>query len=126
TDLLYIVVPHLTVFIVLTLFYPTLYYYFFFLMIRRPPRSTLFPYTTLFRSVRSVSRLCAVGSRSGGLCGLADFVLPLGEAEENDATFESPFRLVKGNSALAGGKFCIGGGGIVRGGFRGVVGSWAG
>src|SRR3712207_7369880 len=25
--------------------------YFFFLMIRRPPRSTLFPYTTLFRSV---------------------------------------------------------------------------
>src|SRR3712207_7861487 len=33
-------------------------YYFFFLMIRRPPRSTLFPYTTLFRSkirtVRSV------------------------------------------------------------------------
>ena len=28
---------------------------FFFLMIRRPPRSTLFPYTTLFRSVESVS-----------------------------------------------------------------------
>src|SRR3712207_8764030 len=27
---------------------------FFFLMIRRPPRSTLFPYTTLFRSRRSV------------------------------------------------------------------------
>src|SRR5260370_14192736 len=28
---------------------------FFFLMIRRPPRSTLFPYTTLFRSLRSTS-----------------------------------------------------------------------
>src|SRR2546426_9091041 len=28
------------------------YNFFFFLMIRRPPRSTLFPYTTLFRSVR--------------------------------------------------------------------------
>src|SRR5207249_12171628 len=27
-------------------------YYLFFLMIRRPPRSTLFPYTTLFRSGR--------------------------------------------------------------------------
>src|ERR1017187_10992739 len=26
------------------------FYFFFFLMIRRPPRSTLFPYTTLFRS----------------------------------------------------------------------------
>src|SRR2546430_12681982 len=28
-----------------------IYFFFFFLMIRRPPRSTLFPYTTLFRSV---------------------------------------------------------------------------
>src|SRR2546425_12427571 len=27
--------------------------FFFFLMIRRPPRSTLFPYTTLFRSLRN-------------------------------------------------------------------------
>src|SRR3982750_4933718 len=33
--------------------------FFFFLMIRRPPRSTLFPYTTLFRS--------AVGRRPAGL-----------------------------------------------------------
>src|ERR1035441_10955024 len=35
---------------------PKLYraqYFFFFLMIRRPPRSTLFPYTTLFRSGRT-------------------------------------------------------------------------
>src|SRR2546430_9126093 len=30
-----------------------LYLFFFFLMIRRPPRSTLFPYTTLFRSRRA-------------------------------------------------------------------------
>src|SRR5256885_6804114 len=29
---------------------------FFFLMIRRPPRSTLFPYTTLFRSIRVKGR----------------------------------------------------------------------
>src|SRR2546421_8429541 len=29
-----------------------LFLFFFFLMIRRPPRSTLFPYTTLFRSAR--------------------------------------------------------------------------
>src|SRR2546429_3797293 len=27
-----------------------MFFFFFFLMIRRPPRSTLFPYTTLFRS----------------------------------------------------------------------------
>src|SRR2546425_13233973 len=31
--------------------YATTLYFFFFLMIRRPPRSTLFPYTTLFRSL---------------------------------------------------------------------------
>src|SRR5882757_10420073 len=30
-----------------------LFLFFFFLMIRRPPRSTLFPYTTLFRSAGS-------------------------------------------------------------------------
>src|SRR2546422_9627977 len=29
------------------------FFFFFFLMIRRPPRSTLFPYTTLFRSANS-------------------------------------------------------------------------
>src|SRR2546429_3535927 len=31
-------------------------FFFFFLMIRRPPRSTLFPYTTLFRSPRPVGQ----------------------------------------------------------------------
>src|SRR3712207_7755759 len=38
---------------------------FFFLMIRRPPRSTLFPYTTLFRSRRGPARRRA-GARAGG------------------------------------------------------------
>src|SRR5690554_7902471 len=33
------------------LFYYLFFFFFFFLMIRRPPRSTLFPYTTLFRSL---------------------------------------------------------------------------
>src|SRR5688572_33439551 len=32
-------------------FFYLFFFSFFFLMIRRPPRSTLFPYTTLFRSV---------------------------------------------------------------------------
>ena len=36
----------------LSLFFLFQFVFFFFLMIRRPPRSTLFPYTTLFRSVR--------------------------------------------------------------------------
>src|SRR5713101_8780294 len=33
------------------------FFFFFFLMIRRPPRSTLFPYTTLFRSGEEGRRL---------------------------------------------------------------------
>src|SRR3712207_7483148 len=43
---------------------PRLLYHFFFLMIRRPPRSTLFPYTTLFRSVEG-SALHVVTLRGG-------------------------------------------------------------
>src|SRR5258708_19078013 len=54
-----------------------MYFFFFFLMIRRPPRSTLFPYTTLFRSgevhpeqclrayVRTVRVTVRVGPRVG-------------------------------------------------------------
>src|SRR6266576_6075316 len=45
-----------------------LFRFFFFLMIRRPPRSTLFPYTTLFRSPRpcagSGNRRCRHRSRA--------------------------------------------------------------
>src|SRR5439155_22829669 len=37
----------------LSLSYPLLSPLYFFLMLRRPPRSTLFPYTTLFRSAQS-------------------------------------------------------------------------
>src|SRR2546423_9996477 len=33
---------------------------FYFLMIRRPPRSTLFPYTTLFRSMTNLSTECLI------------------------------------------------------------------
>src|SRR5277367_6892027 len=38
--------------------YFVFFFFFFFLMIRRPPRSTLFPYTTLFRSLDADPR-CA-------------------------------------------------------------------
>src|ERR1039457_7698192 len=48
--------------------------YFFFLMIRRPPRSTLFPYTTLFRSIHAVN----VGA--GGDVPFRLMVLPEGRA----------------------------------------------
>src|SRR3712207_9554650 len=41
-------------------------FFFFFLMIRRPPRSTLFPYTTLFRSGRGRRRAADADGRVGG------------------------------------------------------------
>src|SRR3712207_7307035 len=39
------------------------YFFIFFLMIRRPPRSTLFPYTTLFRSDAGVDLAVRQGGR---------------------------------------------------------------
>src|SRR2546422_10479409 len=39
------------------------FFFFFFLMIRRPPRSTLFPYTTLFRSYRHFLQLLWIKRR---------------------------------------------------------------
>src|ERR1022692_3014281 len=41
--------PHLSFQVLLIHFFFLFFFFFFFLMIRRPPRSTLFPYTTLFR-----------------------------------------------------------------------------
>src|SRR5258707_9341570 len=44
-------------------------FFFFFLMIRRPPRSTLFPYTTLFRSLRGEFHRHTEISQDGGSDG---------------------------------------------------------
>src|SRR6266496_4485765 len=46
--------------------------YFFFLMTRRPPRSTLFPYTTLFRSPRRRRRRSPARPRAGPAGGRGD------------------------------------------------------
>src|SRR2546429_7876957 len=51
------------------------FYFFFFLMIRRPPRSTLFPYTTLFRSpqaTRPIPRSLYRGWSEGRQPGCVD------------------------------------------------------
>src|SRR5256885_16872486 len=44
----------------------TFIFNFFFLMIRRPPRSTLFPYTTLFRSLPDPMNLIIFGAPGAG------------------------------------------------------------
>src|SRR2546427_1031288 len=47
------------------------FFFFFFLMIRRPPRSTLFPYTTLFRSCeKALGPPCSEHDPSSCSCAL--------------------------------------------------------
>src|SRR2546422_7499110 len=77
-------------------------------MIRRPPRSTLFPYTTLFRSRRIHLRYCLyggapdLGSRNhdGGQLRIRQFCQPyvvtakIGRSEEHTSELQSRLHLV--------------------------------
>src|SRR6185436_20711482 len=70
--------------------YPRLFsFLFFFLMIRRPPRSTLFPYTTLFRSVSA--RYVGYNVRS---IDLSMTPLSMRRSEEHTSELQSPDHLV--------------------------------
>src|SRR2546426_2214324 len=70
-------------------------------MIRRPPRSTLFPYTTLFRSPRTRTR-CTRGSTRSKVRRRSlppsrrtlDRVLPRVRSEEHTSELQSPCNLV--------------------------------
>src|SRR5256885_12647866 len=77
---------------------------FFFLMIRRPPRSTLFPYTTLFRSLlfcnlglqQVVLGLARTARHTGGNLRheLAEALGGRLRSEEHTAELQSPWKLV--------------------------------
>src|SRR5256885_3264845 len=74
-------------------------FFFFFLMIRRPPRSTLFPYTTLFRSAGSAS--IAVRFRTTPLlpapdqsCSPPQCRRRRARSEEHTSELQSPCNLV--------------------------------
>src|SRR6266571_6062066 len=60
-------------------------FFLFFLMIRRPPRSTLFPYTTLFRSPGTRPTNCCVGVQA---------VESPGRSEEHTSELQSHVNLV--------------------------------
>src|SRR5258708_16967533 len=70
-------------------------------MIRRPPRSTLFPYTTLFRSTSPMMRPNSSARRAVG-CGSASVLKKIGTAgrsmrgrsEEHTSELQSPDHLV--------------------------------
>src|SRR5256885_13336006 len=66
-----------------------LFFFFFFLMIRRPPRSTLFPYTTLFRSrIHAIPQQPLFEARSDLRHHLH------GRSEEHTSELQSPCNLV--------------------------------
>src|SRR3712207_8949807 len=75
---------------------------FFFLMIRRPPRSTLFPYTTLFRSngvsLGSVGAVLWCGHRippsSRSRLGLFEWIYSAARSEEHTSELQSRQYLV--------------------------------
>src|SRR3989442_13740222 len=73
--------------------------FFFFLMIRRPPRSTLFPYTTLFRSpaagrdARQGPLLAAIHRHEPGVLPDA-FHRSVGRSEEHTSELQSRPHLV--------------------------------
>src|SRR5258708_22399762 len=80
-----------------------MYLLFFFLMIRRPPRSTLFPYTTLFRSAWDCQLpvfcgLCVVGRFWGNADRRDECEVPRNRpttrSEEHTSELQSPDHLV--------------------------------
>src|SRR5688572_31756838 len=73
-------------------------YSFFFLMSRRPPRSTLFPYTTLFRSCPCRVARCAACCTARAAAGRADRCRP--PAREPAAAFEQAGRSEEHTSEL--------------------------
>src|SRR5437867_10744680 len=75
------------------------YFFFFFLMIRRPPRSTLFPYTTLFRSI--AAQVTAAPTRRGRLRSTA---LALSAIEDED---RKSTRLNSSHRTISYAVFCL-------------------
>src|SRR5438270_13312662 len=88
-------------FIYIIIYISSFFFLFFFLMIRRPPRSTLFPYTTLFRSysdAEAAPLLCAglIGYRSLRKTGEAKRIgiYGFGRSEEHTSELQSQSNLV--------------------------------
>src|SRR2546422_3566634 len=80
---------------------------FFFLMIRRPPRSTLFPYTTLFRSADSLLRVPARGVQLGEAEQVAELVAENPEGAERADLDRKNTRLNSSHGYISYAVFCL-------------------
>src|SRR5688572_32761284 len=76
--------------------FSSFFFFFFFLMIRRPPRSTLFPYTTLFRSFTAIAILSSLHGAFATHLRAADIVVEriCGRSEEHTSELQSQSNLV--------------------------------
>src|SRR2546429_9895927 len=84
------------------------YFLFFFLMIRRPPRSTLFPYTTLFRSlIHSFVRLQSVPPGFTTDHVLTMEVAAAGRKYQNDKKDRKSTRLNSSHGYISYAVFCL-------------------
>src|SRR2546422_7910388 len=89
-----------------------MYSLFFFLMIRRPPRSTLFPYTTLFRSGHRIVVLTATVLALAGSIALfpflgSEFVPILNEGSLAPLTDRKSTRLNSSHGYISYAVFCL-------------------
>src|SRR5260221_1585679 len=73
--------------------------FFFFLMIRRPPRSTLFPYTTLFRSIRTLRSMSGSCQGASALVMCACSTAPTGDRKST--------RLNSSHTVISYAVFCL-------------------
>src|SRR5690348_17468828 len=85
-------------------------FFFFFLMIRRPPRSTLFPYTTLFRSKRfdealaSYNEALALEPNSAAFNNVGNLLKELGQLQDAD---RKSTRLNSSHPSISYAVFCL-------------------
>src|SRR5207244_11483147 len=78
----------------LFLIFPCFLYSFFFLLLRLPPRSTLFPYTTLFRSTRGWTTRAPRRSSNQRSSHASESARVLSRSEEHTSELQSPDHLV--------------------------------
>src|SRR5258707_13836414 len=83
------------------------FFFFFFLMIRRPPRSTLFPYTTLFRSEKSPRQRVGAQLEFHHLAGLAFAAFDVERPDQQGGEDRKSTRLNSSHANISYAVFCL-------------------
>src|SRR3712207_7340614 len=76
-------------------------------MIRRPPRSTLFPYTTLFRSANAVLGACSTAARYSSVIAALDLSSAFGTIASRSPQDRKSTRLNSSHANISYAVFCL-------------------